>query len=146
MAVDQGAAVAATTALATGILGVAVHPPMSPQDFGWFSAFALWGILAKHASNAAKDRADAKAAHQPRNEWPTLDWLAFVYDAMTAPLLGVIGWSISYYTVMWLWKVQLDKSVLLPAAMASGFIGAEWVRFAWMQIRGLVSSKTGVSQ
>lgn len=146
MALDQGAAGAITSAIGAGILGTAVGLPMSPADFTWFTAFALWGIAAKHASNAASERNQARLLQKPRPEWPTMDWLALTYDSLTAPFLGITGWSLSYYVVLWAWNIPLDKSVLLPAAMVSGFIGAEWIRFGWQQVRGIVSGKTGVPQ
>lgn len=145
MAIDQGAGVLATSAIATGILGVAAAPPLSLADFGWFAAFAGLGILGKHASNAAQERGVAKKAGVPKADWPNMDIVAFAYDAMTAPLLGTIGWVVAYYSVMVMWKVPLDKSVLSIAAMVSGYIGAEWVRFMWAQIQGIVSKRTGVA-
>lgn len=146
MAIEQGSGAAIASAVGAGILGTAAGVPLSPSDFAWFTAFAMWGIVAKHASKAAEARAAAKTAGADPASLPTLDWRGLIYDSMTAPFLGVTGWSMAYYFVLWMWKVPLDKSVLLPAAMASGFIGAEWIRFCWNQIRGLVSNRTGVGQ
>lgn len=146
MAVSEGATSAITSAVGVGILGgTATVMPMSSVDFFWFSVFAFWGITAKHVSKYGTERDAAKSSQKPREEWPPMDWPALFVDSLSAPFLGITGWSIAYYTTLWLWKVPLDKSVLLPAAMASGFIGAEWIRFAWSQVKGLISKRTGVS-
>lgn len=148
MALDSGAGIVATTLGGTALVSVAAGEPIALGDFGWFTLFALLGVIARHAFDASQDRRLARSAAVSPRYLPRLDWLGLLYDAFTAPLLGSLGWVAASTLLPVLFArfhiaVMIDGRVLAIMAMSSGFVGAQWVRYIWALAQRLAARLTG---